>query len=52
MTTAEEIEAFRNFEYEKGGCLKTVMKEKKLKKRGSKKDNGTAVLTGVNTTQV
>lgn len=29
MSLDEEIEAFRTFEYEKGGCLKTVLKEKR-----------------------
>ncbi len=47
MSTEEEIESFRNFEYEKGGCLKTVMKEKKVKKRSSKKEKDN---TSVNTT--
>lgn len=39
MSSKEEIEQFRIFEYDKGGCLKTVMKEKKsLKKKSSKKE--------------
>jgi hypothetical protein len=45
MTMEEEIEGYRAFEYEKGGCLKSVLKEKKIKKRGSKKDRETSVNT-------
>jgi len=45
MSTAEEIEEFRSFEYEKGGCMKTVLKEKKLKKRSSKKDKESSYAT-------
>ena len=47
MSVEEEIEGFRTFEYEKGGCLKTVLKEKRQqKKRSSKKERD------ANTTQV
>lgn len=39
MSTEQEIEQYRIFEYEKGGCLKTVLKERKFlqKKKQSNK---------------
>ena len=48
LSREEEIEKFRVFEYEKGGCLKTAMREMKLKKRPSKKEKdsgGTGSIT-------
>jgi len=39
MSRDEEIERFRVFEYDKGGCLKTVMREKKaIVKKPRKKE--------------
>jgi hypothetical protein len=37
MSTEEEIEAFRAFEYDRGGNLKTVLREKRVKKQKSTK---------------
>lgn len=33
LSASEEMEQFRVFEYERGGCMKTALREKKLKKR-------------------
>ena len=48
MTSEEEQERFRTFEYDKGGCLKTAMREKKIKKKVPKKD---VTLTNTPSTQ-
>jgi|LauGreDrversion4_2_1035121.scaffolds.fasta_scaffold56758_4 hypothetical protein len=37
MTREQERESFRYFEYDNGGVLKTLQKEKRTKKKNSKK---------------
>ncbi len=53
MSQAEEIEQFRQFEYEKGGCLKTIQKEKKVRKKKKDRDTNNQVQNSTgNNTQV